>query len=342
MPTSTPELPPPFALFRMASAYYVSRAVHAAAELGIADLMAAGPRDAAALAQATGTHTDSLRRVLRLLAAHGVLMEQDDGRFALTPIGECLRSDGPASMRAMVRLFGGITHQAWGALLHSLRTGEPAFHHLFGMDSFAYLEAHPEEAANFDQAMASFTSQIAAAVAATYDFGPFGTVVDVGGGNGALLAGVLRAHPSPRGIVLERPDVAPRASAHLASLGLAERCAVVAGDFFAAVPEGDAYLLKHVIHDWDDARATAILATIRRAAGAACKVLIVEGVYPPRIAHDDASLRAASNDVNMLVCTGGRQRSAAEFRALYESAGFALARIIPTPAGVAIIEGVPA
>ncbi len=338
---TAPDLPPPFALFRMASAYYVSRAVHAAAELGIADLMAAAPQDAAALAQATGTQADALRRVLRLRAAHGVLAEQDDGRFALTPIGECLRSDGPASMRAMVRLFGGITHQAWGALLHSMRTGEPAFHHLFGMDSFAYLEAHPEEAANFDQAMASFTSQIAAAVAGTYDFGQFGTVVDVGGGNGALLAGVLRAHPAPRGIVLERPNVAPRASAHLASLGLAARCSVVAGDFFAAVPEGDAYLLKHVIHDWDDARAAAILATIRRAA-AKSKVLIVEGVYPPRIAHDDASLRAASNDVNMLVCTGGRQRSEAEFRALYDAAGFALARIIPTPAGVAIIEGVPA
>jgi hypothetical protein len=342
MPATSPELPPPFALFRMASAYYVSRAVHVAAELGIADLMAEGPRDAATLAEATGMHAPSLRRVLRLLAAHGVLAEEEeeDGRFALTAIGQCLRSDGPMSMRAMVRLFGGITQQAWGALLHSVRTGEPAFHHLFGMDSFAYLEAHPEDAANFDQAMASFTAQIAASVATTYDFSPFRTVVDVGGGNGALLAGVLRANPALRGIVLERASVAPRASAHLAQLGLAERCTVVAGDFFAEVPAGDAYLLKHVIHDWDDARARAILATIRRSGGTT--VLIVEGVYPPRIAPDDASLRAASNDVNMLVCTGGRQRSEEEFRALYEAAGFGLTRIIPTPAGVCVIEGVRA
>jgi len=341
MSATPPALPPPFALFRMASAYYVSRAVHAAAELGIADLMAAGPQDAAALAQATGTHAPSLRRVLRLLAAHGVLVEEPDGRFTLTPIGQCLRSDGPASMRATVRLFGGITQQAWGALPHTLRTGEPGFRYLFGMDSFAYLEAHPEEAANFDQAMASFTAHIAAAVAAACDFSPFHTAVDVGGGSGAVVGGVLRANPALRGIVLERPDVAPRAAAHLAALGLADRCSAVAGDFFAAVPEGDAYLLKHVIHDWDDARATAILAAIRRTAGTA-PVLIVEGVYPPHVAQDDASLRAASNDVNMLVCTGGRQRSEAEFRALYEAAGYALARIIPTQAGVAVIEGVPA
>lgn len=338
---STQELPPPFALYRMVTGYYVSRALHVAAKIGIADLLAEGPRGSDALAEATGTHGDSLRRVLRLLASAGVLVEEDDGKFGLTPIGACLRSGVPGSMRAVALLFGGITQQAWGDLLHSVETGEPAFRRVFGMDSFHYLAEHPDEAANFDAAMADFTKHIAVAVTAAYDFSLFRRIVDVGGGNGTLLAGILTANPMLTGVVFDLPDVATRATGRIRELGLADRCETVGGDFFKEVPGGaDAYLLKHVIHDWSDDRATAILRTCRRAMGAEARLLIVEGVYPPRIDKSDESRGAAANDVNMLVCTGGRQRSEAEFRSLYDAAGLRLTRIVPTQTPVKVIEGV--
>ena len=334
------ELAPPSALFRMATGYYLSCAIYVAAKLGVADLMNEGPRHYRELAQATGTHAPSLNRVLRLLASAGVFAEEADGKFALTPIGACLRSDGPGSARAAALLFGGVTQQAWGDLFHSVTTGEPAFAHRFGMDSFAYMAHHPEEAANFDKAMADFTSQIAHAVAATYDFSDFALAVDVGGGSGALLAGILKAYPKLHGIVFDQPHVTERAKQQLEAAGLTDRSQVEGGNFFAHVPSGgDVYLLKHVIHDWDDARAATILRNCGRAMDGRAKLLLIEGVYPPRIDQSDACRAAASNDVNMLVCTGGRQRSEAEFRSLYEAAGFKLTRIIPTPARVSIIEG---
>jgi orsellinic acid C2-O-methyltransferase len=189
--------------------------------------------------------------------------------------------------------------------------------------------------------MADFTKHIAIAVATAYDFSPFRRLVDVGGGNGALLAGILRANPTLSGVIFDLPKVATRATEQIRELGLADRCEIVGGDFFKEVPSGgDAYLLKHVIHDWSDDRATAVLRTCRRAMGADAKLLIVEGVYPPRIDQTDESRSAAANDVNMLVCTGGRQRSEAEFRRLYDAAGFRLTRIVPTQTPVKVIEGV--
>lgn len=338
---SPQELPPPFALFRMVTGYYVSRALYVAAKLGIADLLAAGPRAHDELAEATATHADSLRRALRLLASAGVLIEEDDGRFALTPIGACLRSGVPGSMRAATLLFGGITQQAWGDLLHSVETGEPAFRRTFGMDPFDYMAEHPDEAANFDAAMADFTKHIAIAVAAAYDFSPFRRIVDVGAGNGALLAGILTANLTPTGVLFDLPGVVTRATKQIRDFGLEDRCEIVGGDFFEEVPGGgDAYLLKHVIHDWNDDRATEILRTCRRAMGAEAKLLIVEGVYPGRIDQSDESRGAAANDVNMLVCTGGRQRSEAAFCSLYAAAGFRLTRIVPTETPVKVVEGV--
>jgi hypothetical protein len=338
---SASEIPPPFALFRMITSFYLSRAIHAVAKLGIADLLSDGARRADDLAKATGTHAPSLRRVLRLLASAGVFSEEADGGFALTPVGACLRAGVPGSMRAAALLFGGITQQAWGDLLHSVETGEPAFRRVFGMDPFDYMAQHPDEAANFDAAMADFTKHIATAVAAAYDFSPFRRIVDVGGGNGALLAGILKANPKLTGVLFDLPSVADRAAAPMRQLDLADRCEIVGGDFFEAVPAGgDAYLLKHVIHDWNDDRAVAILGSCRRAMGADARLLIVEGVYPPRIDQSDESRGAASNDVNMLVCTGGRQRSEAEFRSLYEAAGFKLTRIVATQTPVKVIEGI--
>jgi hypothetical protein len=338
---SVQELPPPFVLFRMVTGYYVSRAIHVAAKLGIADLLAEGARGHDELARATSTHPDSLRRVLRLLAGAGVFTEEEDGKFALTPIGACLRSGVPGSMRAATLLFGGITQEAWGDLLHSVETGEPAFRRVFGMDSFAYIAEHPDEAANFDAAMAGFTKRIASAVAEAYDFSPFHRIVDIGGGNGLLLAGILTAYPALAGIIFDLPHVAARAEEQIRELDLADRCEIVGGDFFKEVPGGgDAYLLKHVIHDWNDDRATEILRNCRRAMGAEATLLIVEGVYPSRFDQSEESRGAAANDVNMLVCTGGRQRSEAEFRGLFDAAGFRLMRIVPTQAPVKVIEGV--
>ena len=340
---SAQEMPPPLVLFRMLSGFYVSRAIYIMARLGIADHLSDGPLEAEELAKRSKVHAPSLRRVLRLLVTADVLREDDKGRFALTPIGDCLRAGVPGSMRPAALLFGGITERAWGDLLYSVETGEPAFRRVFGKDSFAYLAEHPEEAANFDAAMSAFTEPISSVVAAAYDFSQVRHVVDVGGGNGALLAGVLKAHPALKGTLFDLPQVVERARPHLRELGIADRCDTVGGDFFAAVPHGaDVYLLKHVIHDWNDDRAAAILHNCRKAMSPAAKLLIVEGVYPPRIDQSDASRRAAANDVNMLVCTGGRQRSEAEFRSLYAAAGLALSRIITTDLPYAsIIEGVP-
>jgi hypothetical protein len=339
--STQPALPPQAALYQLATGHYFSRALDVVAQLGIAELLAGGPRHAAALAEATATHAPSLRRVLRLLASVGVFEEREDGSFALTPLGDCLRPDVPGSARAMVMLFAGERiHDAWKELEYCVRTGNPVFRKRGLDDPFAELGRTPEDAANFDAAMADFTRLAAVAVAAAYDFASLRTVVDVGGGNGALLIGILSAHPHLRGIVFDLPPAAGRAKAQIAAHGLAARCQAVGGDFFKEVPwGGDAYLLKHVIHDWDDDRALAILRNCHRAMDATGKLLVVEGVYPPRIEPSLEGRSAAANDVNMLVNTGGRQRSEAEFRALYEAAGFRLARILPTLAWVSVIEG---
>jgi len=213
---------------------------------------------------------------------------------------------------------------------------------VFKTSSFEYFEHHPDEAAVFDEAMGSFTAMTAIAVAGAYDFSSMRKVVDVGGGQGALLAGILRANPKLHGVVFDLPRLADGARRAIAASGVADRLEFAGGDFFEAVPPGaDAYMLKHVIHDWDDAKATRILATCRAAMGPETKLMIVEGVYPPRIDGSPESEGAARNDVNMMVCTGGRQRSEAEFRELYAAAGLRLNRIVQTgPA--AVIEGLPA
>lgn len=335
--------PPQAVLIQIATGHFFSRAIYVVAKLGIADLLAKGPQGSSELARATGTHAASLRRVLRLLASAGIFVEQENGNFALTPISDCLRADVPGSFRsAALLLTGDMEWGAWGELLHSVKTGEPAFHHFFGMDSFSYIEKHPEEGANFDEAMAAFTAQVAIAAAAAYDFSQFGTLVDVGGGNGALLTGILKATPALRGVVFDVARAAGKAKKQIEAAGLAGRCEVVTGDFFTAVPSGgDAYVLKHVIHDWEDERSTAILRNCHQAMQPHGKLLLIEGVYPVRIEQTAVSRSAASDDVNMLVCTGGRQRSEAEFRALFETAGFKLTRIIPTQAISCVIEGVP-
>ncbi len=338
-----PAMPPQMLLYQMAIGHYLSRALHVIAKLGVADLLSAGARGVEELAKATETHPPSLRRVMRLLASVGVFEEKENGGFALTALGECLRADVPGSSRAMVLLFAGIGIQdSWKDLEWCVRTGEPAYRKRGATDAFAEMAKDPAQAANFDAAMADFTKMTAVAVAAAYDFTPLGTIVDVGGGNGALLLGILKAYAHLQGVVADRPDVVERAKQEIAASGLGARCRAVAIDFFREVPGGaDAYVLKHVIHDWDDERARTILANCHRVVPPNGRLLLVEGVYPPRIDGSPESRGAAANDVNMLVSTGGRQRSEAEFRSLYSAAGFRLTRIVPTPARASVIEGVP-
>ncbi|MBV8138226.1 MAG: methyltransferase [Deltaproteobacteria bacterium] len=336
-------LPPQMQLYQMGTGHYLSRALGLATKLCIPDSLGNGARHYQDVAAELGAHPASLNRVMRLLASAGIFEEQAGGKFALTPLGNLLRSDVPGSMRAAVLLFSGEAIQSsWAELEYCVKTGQPAFRKL-SPDARNVFDGFkdPQVAANFDEAMAAFTAQTALALVAAYDFSKFGKLADIGGGNGALLISILQGNPSLWGIVFDQPSSAERAGKRIADAGLEARCEAVGGDFFREVPRGaGAYLLKHIIHDWNDDDAIAILKTCRRAMdGTDAKLLLVEGVYPERIDQSPESRGAAFNDVNMLVSTGGRQRSAAEFRALYQSAGFRLTSMVPTAARVSIIEG---
>ena len=263
-------------LYQLLHGYRVSQAIYVAARLGIADLLKDGPRGSDDLAGATGAHADTLRRVLRFLAGVGLFDEVTPGRFALTPLGAGLRGDVPGSIRPMTLMLLDYTGwQPWGHLWHSVRTGETAFAHVHGLGRFDYLAAHPDTGAIFNAAMTGNTAWSGTAITDAYDFAGIGRLVDVGGGHGLLLATVLRAHPDMRGVLFDRPDVVAGAGATLAGAGVADRCERVGGDFFTDIlPDGDAHILRQIIHDWDDARATAILANCRRALPARGRLLV--------------------------------------------------------------------
>lgn len=340
--TMASDAAPTTRLLEMLDGYRVVQALYAAAQIGIADLLGDEPQSSEALARASGTHAPSLRRLLRALASLDVLVEQRDGRFALTALGAQLRSDVPGSLRAAVLFYGGRRHwTAWGGLHECIRSGSTAFS-ARSPTAFADMAARdPAAAAAFNEAMDALTGAVNASVVAAYDFSRFATLVDVGGGYGALLAGILRATPRLRGTLFEIPPVLEGARERIAAAGLAERCEVVAGDAFAAVPGGgDAYILKWILHDWDDASSTTLLTNCRAAMGAGGTLLIVERVIAER-ATPAAGATAFLSDLNMLLLTGGRERTEAEYRALLAAAGFALVRIVPTGTPHCIIEAVP-
>jgi O-methyltransferase domain/Dimerisation domain len=330
--------PPPATLLQMMTGYWVSQAIHVAAKLGIADLLADGPVDCEDLALATNTHAPSLRRVLRALASVGVFTEVSPGSFALTPLAELLRTETPGSMRALAIMYAEEQYRAWGELLHSVRTGETAFEQQFGMGYFEYLAQHPESDRVFNEAMTGWTHQLVGAVVDTYDFSAFKTVVDVGGGYGALLAAILQNNSGMRGILFDLPHVVASAEEQLAATEVADRCTFVGGDFFAEVPAGgDAYVLSQILHDWDDERCVAILGNCRQVIPDHGKLLVVELVLPP----GDEPFLGKWLDLHMLVLLGGRERTAAEYNTLFRAAGFELARVVPTPPGPSVVEAVP-
>jgi ubiquinone/menaquinone biosynthesis C-methylase UbiE len=341
-PSSTPSTA---SLYPVISGYMASQAIHVAARLGIADLIAAGTNTSEALARATETHASSLHRLLRALVGLGLLEQIMPTRFALTPLGSTLRTEVPGSLRNAALYFGSeLMWQGWGELLRSIRTGETAMRHLHGMGTFEYRAEHPEQAAVFNGAMSELTRQVAAAVVAVYDFSKFERIVDVGGGNGTLVAAILAATPHLRGVVFDIPSGVAEAGSRLEAAGVAHRCEIVEGDFFHSVPSGaDAYIMKSIIHDWDDARSVTILRNCRRAISAHGKLLIVERIIPARVDPSIAHRQVLMMDLNMLVMAGGQERTEAEYRALLASAGFNLTAIVPdrAPTNFSILEAAP-
>ena len=321
------------ALLRLVNGHQAARAIQVAAELGIADELADGPRGVDELAAATGTYEPSLYRLLRALAALGVLHEDDGRRFGLTELGEHLRSDDPHSVAGWAAFAGSPSvWAAWGALDHSVRTGENAFTHVHGEDVWAYRASRPDESARFDRAMASLTGRATAAVLEVEDFSRFSLIVDIGGGNGTLLAQILERNPEARGILFDQPHV-------LAGVTPPERCEVVGGNFFEAVPEGgDAYVLKAIIHDWEDPESVAILRRVREATAPEGRVFLLES----RLGGPNELPAAKLSDLNMLVNPGGRERTIEEYEALFEQAGFRLVGEKATPSGQSVIEAAPA
>jgi hypothetical protein len=324
---------------RLVNGYQVSQAIHVAVTLGIPDLLADGARTSDELAEEAGADVDSLYRLLRALAGVGVVHEDDDRRFSLTPVGERLRSDVPGSLYGWAAFVGRPYYwQAWSDLVNSVRTGENAFRHVHGQDVWSYRAERPEESAIFDGAMRARTGASNAALVEAFDFSRFGTLVDVGGGNGALLADVLATQPSLQGVLLDQSHVVAGAGPVLEAAGVADRCRVESGDFFEAVPPGgDAYLLKWIVHDWEDEDAIKILRVVRAAMSDGAHLLVVErDLGPP---NEDAASKFS--DLNMLVGPGGRERTQDEYAALFESAGFRLVGATPTAGELVVFEGEP-
>jgi hypothetical protein len=325
--------------------YFPPQALHVAARIGLADQLATGQRSAAELAAATSCHPGALGRLLRALVVIGVLEQpasDDPDTFALTTMGQLLRTDDPASMRNYILLFcGEQVWQSWGDLEYSVRTGQSAWERRYG-PPFGPGFMTPEFADVFNAAMAEGSARAAPAIIAAGGFDRFGTVADLGGGRGILLAAILAAHPGLRGILLDLPQALDGAADVLRAAGAADRCELVPGDFFAAVPGGaDAYLLKSVIHDWDDERAAAILANVQAAISPGAALLLAEPVMTDRPGPQDL-FSVSYSDLNMLVCTSGRERTAAEFRELLAAADFTVERIVPCPpTGYSLIEARP-
>jgi len=332
-------LPPSLQLFYLSKGTAISTSLSLVAELGIADLLAEGPRNVAELARETDTHPQSLFRVLRLLASQGVFTEVQPEYFALTRLGEFLRSDIPGTMRSWVRMTGMKSwFQAYAEAMHSLRTGEPAFKHAVGVEFFDYMAANTEQGAIFNQAMTDFGQGVSNAVVHGYDFSGLERVIDVGGSHGSLIRAILHAYPEMRGVLFDLPHVAESARQLIAEDGLAQRCDIVGGDFFKAIPAGgDAYLLRWIIHDWDRERALTILENCRSAMRKTARLLLVEAVIPPGNEPHLGKLM----DFVMLAGLGGQERTEDEYAHLLNEAGFRLQRVVPTASPMSVIEGTP-
>jgi len=328
-------------ILQLSTAYMASACLYVAAKLRIADRLADGPKPVSELAgRARGTHEESLYRVLRALASVGVFTEKAPRTFANTPTSELLRERVPGSMRDTVLFIADPTHfRVYAELEHSVKTGGTALKHLTGLETFEFLKKNPAEEAAFNAAMSNLSAQHAHAVLEAYDFNGLGTIADIGGGHGALMTAILKKHYGLRGIVFDAPHVVAGTAPHLESMGLGERCQALGGNFFEKVPAADSYVLKSVIHDWDDAKAIAVLkncATSMRAN--AGKVLLLEMVLSP----GNEPHFGKWVDLEMLVMAGGHERTEAQFAELLSKAGLRLTRVVRTKSPVCVIESVRA
>ena len=326
-------------MLQVATGYIASSALYAAITLNIADHLAPGPKGVAELAKATNANEDALYRVLRLLASLGIFAEVGPRQFALTPAAELLRKDVPGSLRGMaVFLPDPVHYRIYEDIMDSMLTGKPAVETALGMPVFEYLAKNPDYSQVFNEAMTAMSAPVAGAAIEAYDFSAIGTLVDVAGGHGEVLMSILKANPTVKGILADLGHVVDGAKPRLASAGLADRCQAVACDFFAAVPEGgDAYIMKHIIHDWDDERASVILKNIGTAMGAKKgKVILLESVIAAGATPDLGKFI----DIEMLLLPGGRERTADEFRSLFERSGFTMTKVVPTKSPLSVIEAV--
>jgi hypothetical protein len=340
--TAAPQqMPPEAQIMQFASGAFVAQAVHTAAELRVADHLAGGPKTAAELAAVTETDERSLYRLLRALSSLGVFKETGDKTFANTPVSETLLSDSPTSQRDMVLMIGDPEHgRVISDMLYSVRTGKPAWEHVHGVPVFEYMFG-PNKAFGdlFNKAMTSFSHASIAGVLLNYDFSGIGTLADIAGGHGHLLGAIMQQYPSMKGVLFEIAPVLEGAPAMLASYGVADRVDLVEGDFTAEIPVvADAYIMKHIIHDWYDDKCEKILGCIRSSMPDDARVLIVDAVIPPgNDPHPGKIL-----DLEMLISPGGVERTEAEFDTLLTNSGFKMTRVIPTPSPVSIVEAVKA
>jgi O-methyltransferase domain/Dimerisation domain len=326
-------------LLQLGSAYLATRVVYAAAKLGLADQLAGGPKSAAELAGPMRAHAPSLHRLMRALASLGILKSEHQ-HYALTPLGEALKTGAPGSARAALLMRGSPWFQSsFDHIVHSIQTGETGFEKAHGMPMFDYLAQHLEEASVFSEAMGAVHYEEAPAVAAAYDFSVFKTIVDVGGATGNLLAAILTRHAGPRGVLFDRSHVVADAAALLRAKGVSDRVKIEAGSFFEVIPAGgDAYVLSAIIHDWSEDRCLTILGNVRKAANPGSRLLIVEVVLPAGAAPHLGTMA----DMTMLVAVGGQERTEEEYRLLLSKAGFRLTRVVQTNSAASIVEAVMA
>jgi hypothetical protein len=324
-------------LLHLINGFQASQAISVAATLGLADLLGSGAKTSTDIAGCTKTHSGALYRLMRALAAIDVFHEDEQHRFTLTAIGEFLRSDVSGTHAPMAELVGRpYFRETWGDLIHTVRTGTTAFDHVHGKSVWEFRSERPDEERIFDRTMATATERFAEAVLDVCDFSRFHHIVDVGGGDGMFLAKILAAHPRIRGILFDQPHVITRAAASIESLGFSGRCDALGGNFFVGLPEGaDAYLLKWILHDWNDAASIDLLRSCRGAMNPHSRLIIVEHVIGP----PNTSREGNFMDLSMMVLTGGRERTRGEFAALLAGAGFRLVSVTPTATSLSVIEG---
>ncbi len=331
-------LPPQIAMTQMIFGFVPAKAIHVAAKLNIADLLAAhGPMNATQLAGETGAHPGAIYRLLRALASNGIFKEMQNRDFDLTPLAECLKEDSPNSTKAMALSAGSLFYKSYNEFMFAVQNGGGGWVKAMRAPPFEYLRDHPEEGKIFDRMMTDIHGGETAPMIENYDFSVFKTVVDIGGGNGEVISAVLHKNPETKGILFDLHEVIERSKENIMAEGLNDGCQLLTGDFFESVPSGgDAYILRHIIHDWSDEDAISILTNCKKAMNPGGKVLVVEAVIPP--GNDPHPFKWL--DLTMLMI-GGKERTKEQFEAIFSKAGLKLARIIPVTPAISIVEGVP-